>query len=116
MLGFTRVFGGVVIHHRRIGGTIGSIAALLFIACLGAGCGTDSSASVPPIGDITTLDPCGFIAPDAFADLKTVAAAITIEPADFLRCNLSLPLVGEDQGRIAVWTILGAHTAGLASS
>lgn len=105
-----------MIHHRRISGTIGSIAALLFVACLGAGCDTDSSASVPPIGDITTLDPCGFIAPNAFADLKTVDAAITIEPADFVRCNLSLPLVGKDQGRIAVWTILGAHTADLASS
>ncbi|PPJ30927.1 hypothetical protein C5E45_07430 [Nocardia nova] len=71
---------------------------------------------MPPIGDITTVDPCGFIAPDAFADLKTVETAITVEPSNFVKCNLSLPLAGNDSGRIAVWTTLGAHTADLASS
>ncbi|MEV6095220.1 hypothetical protein [Nocardia sp. NPDC051981] len=92
---------------------------MFIVAGLGAGCdlGADSSPSaLPPIGDLTTLDPCGFIAPDAFADLKTVAAQITIEPADFVRCNLNLHLVDKDQGRIAVWTILGAHIADLASA
>lgn len=104
-----------MIHRRRIGGALGSLAALLFVVCLGVGCGSDSSASVPPIGDLTTLDPCGFIAPNAFADLKGVDAAITIQPANFVRCNVDLRLVDKDQGRIAVWTILGAPTADLAA-
>ncbi|AYF73879.1 hypothetical protein D7D52_08385 [Nocardia yunnanensis] len=95
-----------------------SIATLFFVAGIAVGCDsdTDSPAAVPPIGDVTTLDPCGFITPTTFTDLKTVGAAITIEPADFVRCNLNLPLIGQDQGRIAVWTILGPHTADLASS
>ncbi|AHH19164.1 hypothetical protein NONO_c43800 [Nocardia nova SH22a] len=102
-----------MIHRRRIGGTVGSIAALFAAACLSTGCEPD--ASLPPIGDVTNLDPCGFIAPDAFAEMKAVDTAITIDPSNFVRCNLSLPFTGKDKdaGRVAVWTIFDAHTADL---
>ncbi|BCK56420.1 hypothetical protein NWFMUON74_41920 [Nocardia wallacei] len=82
-------------RYRRI---VGSIAALFLVVGPGTGCEPDSVAPVPAIGDVTTLDPCGFIAPDAFADLKTVDAAITIEPGNFARCDLNLRLVGREGG------------------
>ena len=111
-----------MVHHRRIGGTIGSIAALLFAAGPVAGCGVDadSPVSIPPIGDVTTLDPCGFIAPDTFADLKTIGhntePELVIQPADYIRCNHRLPLAGKVVEHITVSTILRAHTADLAAS
>lgn len=103
-----------MIHRRRIGGAVRCFVAVLFVVCLGAGCDPDTPVAVPSIGDVTTLDPCGFVTPDAFADLKSVETRMTIEPSNFVRCNLNLRPVGKEEGsRIALWTILGAHTADL---
>ncbi|GAA5056590.1 DUF3558 domain-containing protein [Nocardia callitridis] len=101
-------------RRRRIGAAIGFIVALLSVGFVGSGCGAEPS--VPPIGDITTMDPCGFIAPTAFADLDGVDAAISIEPTNFATCTLSLPLADDVSGRVAVWMTFGAHTTDLAAS
>ncbi|GGK32684.1 hypothetical protein [Nocardia camponoti] len=103
---------------KQVRGTIYAAVATVFVVLFAGGCVSeaDSARDLPPIGDIATLDPCGFIPADTFADITDVKPEIAVRPTNFVRCSLRLDLVGRQDDRVAVWTIMSAHTTDLDST